>query len=267
MTEEAIKLFIDDFLIKQRVMPVSAGLNDKATLFQGLSEQSLQALLANSHIQPFATGQAIVQQGDRPEHLYCIVRGSVKTLRYNPEGNEATIRMLTAGETFMDAVIFMGITSPISAKALEDCEILMIPAATARRHAMHDSQFSFNLLKIVSRHYKNAIQQIDSIVTKTPAERMGYYFLKLHLEQGSESLEISLPFQKSIIANHLGMTPETFSRALGQIKKMGIDINQEKIALRDAYALCHYCDSDTASACPSFNKSKCPLCNHAKNCH
>ena len=95
----------------------------------------------------------------------------------------------------------------------------MIPAETIRRHALQDSQFACNLLKIVTKHYKNTMQQIDSIITKSPVERLGYFFLKLHMEQGSESMEIALPFPKSTIANHLGITPETFSRALGQIKK------------------------------------------------
>lgn len=267
MPEKAVQLFIQNFMQKQRLRAKTADQNDKATLFQGLSEESLQALLANSHIKDFSSGQIIVQQGDAPDYLYCILRGSIKTLRYSPNGEEATIRLLTAGESFMDAVIFMGGKSPIAVKAMEDSTILMIPAEAARRHALHDSQFACNLLRIVTRHYKNAIQQIDSIITKTPAERIGYYFLKLHLEQDSQSLDVTLPFQKSIIANHLGMTPETFSRALGQIKKMGIDMHSDKIAMRDAFVLCHFCDPDTASECPRFNTAECPLCTSRKPCH
>lgn len=267
MTEKAVKLFIEDFLKKQKVRENLTDQDDRSILFQGLSEESLQALLSNSHILDFSAHKTLVQQGDLPEYLYCIVRGSIKTLRYNSEGEESTIRMLSKGETFMDAVIFMGGSSPISAQTMEDSTILMIPAETVRRHAIHDSLFACNLLKIVTRHYKNAIQQIDSIVTKTPVERIGYYFLKLHLEQGSAALDVSLPFQKSTIANHLGMTPETFSRTLGQVRKLGIDVNQEKITLRDAYVLCHFCDSDTAGACPKFNTKECPLCTHDKSCH
>lgn len=267
MAEKAVELFIKNILKKQDLRMKHSAQSDKDTLFQALTEDSLQSLLSCSHMQRFRAEQILVQQGDSPDYLYCIVSGSVKTVRYSPEGEEATIRMLTDSETFMDAVIFMGGKSPISAKVMTNSVILMIPAETARRHALHDSQFAFNLLKIVTRHYKIAIQQLDSIITMSPAERIGYYFLKLHLEQGVTSLDVSLPFQKSTIANHLGMTPETFSRALGQIKKMGIDIAQDKITLRDAYVLCHFCDPDTAHVCPKFNTKDCPLCNHGKSCH
>jgi CRP-like cAMP-binding protein len=269
MAEKAAKIFIEDFIKKQRIRNTSPDPDDKAVLFSGLSEENIQRLLSNSHVRDFRAGQEILQQGDTPSHLYCIIRGGIRTLRYGAEGQEATIRMLKDGETFMDAVIFMGGQSPINVAAVEDSTLLMIPADTVRRHALHDAVFACNLLRIVTRHYKTAIQQIDSIVIKTPAERLGYYFLRLLLDQGSESMTVSLPFQKALIANHLGMTPETFSRALAQVRKMGIGVDQEKLTLQDAYALCHFCDPDTADACPKANKEGCRLCTsgRGKRCH
>lgn len=269
MPEKAVDVFIHNFLKKQQVRAKNTGTDDKTSLFNGISEESLQLLLSSSHMKDFTTGQMIVEQGDQPAHLSWIVSGRTKTLRYSPEGNEATIRMLGKGETFMDAVIFMGGPSPIGVRALEDTTVLMIPAESVRRHALHDSQFACNLLKIVTKHYRDSIQQIDSIVTKTPVERLGYYFLKLHLDQGIDNLDISLPFQKSTIANYLGMTPETFSRALNQIKKSGIEIKNDEMTMKDAFVLCHFCDTDTAAVCPKFNTSDCPLCTggNGKGCH
>lgn len=269
MPEKAVEIFIEDLANRRRHRESCRNADDStAPLFVGLTEDSIQTLLSNSFMKKFPTGKQLVQQGDTPIHLYFIIDGSAKTSRYSPEGGEAIIRLLHAGETFMDAVIFMGGKSPISVVTLEDSHFLMVPAETVRRHALYDSQFACNLLKIVTKHYKNAIQQIDSIITKSPVERLGYYLLKQHLEQGSDSMDISLPFQKSMIANHLGMTPETFSRALHQIKNLGVDVDHEKITLRDAYALCHFCDPDTAHICPKLNTDGCPLSpEDGKGCH
>lgn len=268
MPEKAVELFIQDLANRMQIRDSEKKQDDNTPLFIGLTEDSIQTLLSNSFMQNFSAGKQIIQQGDTPTHLYFIIEGSIKTVRYSTEGEEATIRMLRTGETFMDAVIFMGGKSPINAMTLEDSRFLMIPAETVRRHALYDAQFACNLLRIVTKHYKNAMQQIDSIITKSPVERLGYYFLKQHLEQDPQSMDIALPFQKSTIANHLGMTPETFSRALAQIKKMGIDVDQENLTLRDAYALCHFCDPDTAHSCPKFQTDSCPLNADGKHsCH
>ncbi len=230
-------------------------------LFDGLSEACLQEILAYSVLQEHETAKLLVQQGDRPLGLYLVVKGSVKTLRLGEDGQEATIRLLEPGDTCMEAVLFMGGRSPISVQTLNDCTLLMIPERIVKAHVLSDAQFAVNILRIVTRHYKNAIYQIDAINIKSPLQRVGYYFLEKHLETGHDDLEFRLPFRKQVIANYLGMTPETFSRALKQIKALGVNIDDDMIRMRDCYALCHFCDTDTASLCPHFHDdcSACPL--------
>ncbi|MEZ5903397.1 MAG: Crp/Fnr family transcriptional regulator [Alphaproteobacteria bacterium] len=232
----------------------------KPQLFQGLSEDSLQHILENSTLQNFPKDQILIQQGDIPEYAYFIVSGQMRSFRSNSDGNEATIRMLEAGDVCMEAVIFMGGTSPITVQTLSDTRIILIPNKFMKSFAVQDTQFANNLLRIVTHHYKNAMHQIDAMATKTPVQRVGYYFLQKHIEQGSDHMDFELPFKKSTIANHLGMTPETFSRALQQIKKIGVEIDGEIIRLKDAYALCHFCDTDTVHDCTLSNKEACPVC-------
>ncbi len=233
-------------------------------LFSHLSPQSLDYLLAHARTQHFNAQQQIIGHGDKVDFLYLVLTGSVRTTRINTNGQEAVVRLLQPGETFMDAIIFMPGPSPVTAIALEDVSLLSIPADIVRQHALKDAQFASNLLRIVTSHYKTAMQQIEMISTKSPVERLGYYLLRLHLEQNPDSLEFTLPFQKAMIASHLGMTPETFSRALAHIRKMGIDIDQKHISLRDAFTLCHFCDSDQSSLCPRAGTTECP--HHEGDC-
>lgn len=245
-----------------------AKLSGKPKLFQGLDEQSLQKILENSVLQNYESGRMLVQQGDEPAHIYFIVDGRVRTLRTSLDGDEATIRMLKPGETCMEAVLFMGGPSPIAVQTVADSNLLLIPGSFVKNFVLQNNQFANNLLRIVTRHYKTAMHQIDAMTIKTPVQRVGYYFLQKHMEQGSNNMAFELPFKKSTIANHLGITPETFSRALGQIKKMGVDVDGEKIRLKDAYALCHFCDLDTAHHCTLSSKEDCPHCPmQAESCH
>lgn len=234
---------------------------NKPRLFDGLEESSLQKILAHSVIQEHDAMKLLVQQGDNPFGAYLVMEGTVKTFRLNEDGGEAIIRMLEPGDTCMEAVLFMGGPSPISVQTMTKCQLLMIPEKIVRTHVMADVQFAVNILRIVTHHYKNAMHQIDAMNIKSPVQRVGYYFLTKHLEAGHENLEFSLPFKKQAIANYLGMTPETFSRTLKQIKSLGVNVEDEKIRMKDAFALCHFCDSDAASLCPRYNDDcdGCPL--------
>ncbi len=241
-------------------LPKILSASKKPQLFDGLSESSLQKLLSCSVIQEHEAMKILVQQGDTPEGIYLVIDGTAKTFRLNEGGGEATIRMLESGDTCMEAVLFMGGLSPIFVQALTKCKLLMIPDRIVKSHVLADSGFAVNILRIVTRHYKNAMHQIDAMNIKSPLQRVGYYFLNRHLEAGHDNLEFTLPFKKHTIANHLGMTPETFSRTLRQMKDMGISMEDDLIRMKDAFCLCHFCDSDTASLCNKDSKGDCERC-------
>ena len=243
-------------------MELPSGFNKqkRPELFENLNEESLQELIGHSVMQEFETGRLLVQQGDVPEYVVLVIEGAVKTFRISEEGSEATIRMLQPGDTCMEAVMFMGGPSPINVQVMEKAKILMIPGKTVRTHALEDAQFAVNLLRIVTRHYKNAMHQIDAMNIKSPLQRVGYYFLLKHIEQGAENLEFKLPFRKQVIANYLGMTPETFSRTLKQMQALGINVDDDTIKMRDSFALCHFCDFDSEALCTRSDKESCGKC-------
>lgn len=232
----------------------------KPQLFEKLTEESQKRILECSVLKKYEKNRLLVQQGDLPKFVYLVMSGSIKTFRINDEGEEATIRMLEPGDTCMEAVMFMGGPSPINVQTLTDTETLLIPERIIKALVFEDTQFSVNLLRIVTRHYKNAMHQIDAMNIKSPLQRIGYYFLLKHIEQGNESLEFKLPFKKQMVANYLGMTPETFSRSLKQMRNMGVTVEEDKISLKDARSLCLFCDSDTAALCADHNKEDCQFC-------
>lgn len=230
----------------------------KPQLFEGLSEVALESLLEKSILQDHPAQCRLVEQGDEPDCIYLVISGTVRTMRTDAEGNEVVIRMLQAGDTCMEAVLFMGGPSPITVEVVEGAQLLRIPDSAVKALARQESRFSWNLLRIVTRHYKNAIHQIDSMGIKTPLQRVGYYLLLKHLEKGCDELNFELPFKKSMIASYLGMTPETFSRTLKQLRDFGIRVDGKKVRLNHSFSLCDFCDPDAASLCGRKDRPDCP---------
>lgn len=220
----------------------------------------MRTLLSHSILQKFEAGRLLIQQGDVPNHMYLIIEGGLRTFRIDEEGNEATIRILSPGDTCMDAVIFMNGPSPVNVQVSMDSQLLMIPERIVKSQVLSDPQFAGNILRILARHYKSAVQQIDAMKIKSPVQRVGFYFLLRSIESGKDNLEFKLPFQKQVIANYLGMTPETFSRTLKQMNQLGVSVKDETITLRDAFCLCHFCDTDIAAMCPLNSNESCRKC-------
>src|SRR3990172_811211 len=154
-------------------------------LFNGLSEDILSFILSHAIIKNEPENAILVRQGDTPKHIYLILSGAVQTVRATPDGRETPVRLLDADETFMDAVIFMNSASPISARTAEPTTVLMIPAPLVRKMVTQDGNFALNMLQITSSFYKKAIHQIESVTTKSPIQRVGYYLLNSYLEQGN----------------------------------------------------------------------------------
>ena len=98
------------------------------------------------------------------------------------------------------------------------------------------------MLGIIAANYRGAIQQIDTGTLRTPLQRIGHYLLVEHILNGSDDLMFELRFKKSLIASHLGMTPETLSSAFWKMQQCSITIDGQTLRLKDAFALCHFGD-------------------------
>jgi CRP-like cAMP-binding protein len=96
-------------------------------LLRGLSTESLDYILDASTSHSVEAGRILVQQGDSPEFVFLVLSGTVRTLRIDDSGKEATIRMLQSADTCMEAVLFMGGLSPITVQAVTESRLIFIP--------------------------------------------------------------------------------------------------------------------------------------------
>lgn len=219
-------------------------------IFQHLNFAETDKILAHSRIETIYEGEYLIYEGDSPTHLFFILDGHLITYRTSQLGDEVSIRLLSKGECCMDAVIFMGGSSPIGVKATYPSSILKIPADILKKLMRTHYTLAENLLSTVANYYRESLLQIDSLSIKDTKTRLGYYLLREFIRSDSISPSFKLPFKKNVVANYLGIKPETLSRTLGQLQKEGhIRIVGENVMLDNQHNLCQYCDEDTSSSC------------------
>ena len=87
------------------------------------------------------------------------------------------------------------------------------------------------------------VRQIKSLKLRSATERVGCYLLALSRHQGTPDRAI-LPYGKSLVASELGMTRESFSRALSALQGAGIAVHDKTIAILDPTRLAAECRPD-----------------------
>lgn len=226
-------------------------------LFSGLSDKNLNQLLRYGQIRDFQKGKLLFLEGEQANRLYIILSGWVKVFKGTAAGDETILQMLSSGDSILESAVFLNTPFPVSAQVAEDAVLLSLPAPMIREQIRNDNDLALNLLTSMSYRSQNLIRQIEDARLKSADERIGWFLLKLLLEQGKDSRHVKLPYDKSLIASYLDMKRETFSRALKRMKGKGFKIENDTVIMPDLAALCGFCDQNTAVDCSLHNTPEC----------
>ncbi|MHB8347193.1 MAG: Crp/Fnr family transcriptional regulator [Acidiferrobacterales bacterium] len=214
----------------------------RAPLFAQVDDTQL-ATLANIMQQvELAPGEMLFTHGQTAERFFFVRSGRVKLFRLSPEGQEKIIEVVEPGQTFAEAVMFMGTQGhyPVNAQSMNDTRLYAFDQKQFLKVLSESPEICLGMLSAMSRRLHRLINQIDSLTLQNATYRLAMYLLE-HAPQGlAEATEIELTTPKGMIASQLAIQPETFSRILAKFRRLGlIEVNGNHIALRNLRGLRH----------------------------
>lgn len=227
-------------------------------IFSKLSEDVLAGLLQHAQIMEYKKGKILFLEGEQATRFYIVLSGWVKVFKGTAAGDETVLQMLSGGDMISEASIFLNSPYPVSAQVVKRAVILSLPAPIMREKIKDNNEIAVSVLTGMSRHSENLIQEYETIRLKPANERVGWFLLKLLLDQGRVPDLVELPYDKSLIASYLDMKPETFSRSLKKFKTAGFQVNKDSVILPKVGALCGFCDSDLSRVCNIHGTEACP---------
>ena len=174
------------------------------------------------------------------------------------EGNESIVHVLDRKESLLEADILNDTACSINAQAVDRIKLLSIPAPVMRAFLASDKTLALNMLTMMAQRSQRLITQFEQLTLRSATERVGWFLLHVRLASDPNSMQITLPFNKSLVAAYLGIKPETFSRILQTLRDDGFTIHQRRITMPDPHALCKFCTVDEAARCPRINTPQCP---------
>jgi CRP-like cAMP-binding protein len=208
-------------------------------LFRAMGPDIVRSVIQSRAAQHFERGAQIFQQGDPANSFFFIFEGWVKLYRQREDGEEVVVTICTAGETFAEGAMFMGGRYPVSAEAVSMARIIRVDGGALRKAIEQQPQLAFDLLAAASAHLRLLVAQIEQLKVKSVPQRIADFLLKQgHADAGP--LTIALPYEKALIANRLGMTPESFSRGLAKLRTLGVEVERDKVRIADISKLTRY---------------------------
>jgi CRP-like cAMP-binding protein len=212
----------------------------RVPLFAGLEASGLADLLTEAVVRRFSRNTLLFIEGEPAGQFYVVLDGWVRLYRQTTDGRESVIALLARGESFAEALMFLGGRFPVSAAVVEEARLLVIPAKSFRRALRHDSELCFKMMASMALHLRRLVGQVEQLTVRSSSERVAQFLLKL-ARDGAESAIVHLPYDKGLIAARLGMQPETLSRALAKLRPLGVETHGSRVTIRDIAALRRHC--------------------------
>lgn len=183
--------------------------------------------------------QQIFLQGEKRRHIYRVESGCVCLYRAMPRGE----RYMFAFKFRNDIMGLSAISEhTLSAQAIGTTVLRAMPLKPLYERAARDPAYALQLYRALSVELEGTRNLVTTLRLKSPLERLAAFLCKLMLaNEGSEQNSIDLAMKRSDIADMLGMTVETVSRALAGLSKAAlIEITgRQKIKITDMGALRH----------------------------
>ncbi len=208
----------------------------RAPLLAALSPRQLERLLQRASRVRLAAGQMLFHQDEPAERFYFVRLGQIRLFRLSSEGGEKIIELINSGQTFAEALLFMGTGRyPVCAAALTDTELVSIEASDFAAMLRESPDTCFALLGDLSRRLHAMIAEIDSLTLLSAQGRVARWLLR---HSRVEQPDIRLGVSKAVLASRLSIQPETWSRVTRRlIDKEVIRVEGEWIKICDRAAL------------------------------
>ena len=214
-------------------------------LFSNMRDEELQRLATGCQLRRVERGKVIFRTGDPCHEFHVNVLGQVKLFVISPAGTEKVVELVGPGNSFAEAVMFMGVPYVLSAQTLTDSLILSIEKDLVLREIGASPEFALRMLAGLSRRLHGLIKDVEAYALHSGVQRViGYLLGDDNLdetENASQAITVSLPVSKAAIASRLSLTPEYFSRVLNELETAGlIHVDKRDIHISDTARLANY---------------------------
>jgi CRP-like cAMP-binding protein len=205
-------------------------------MFTGLHRDELLKFAELTRERTYPKGSVILFQGDPGDSLYVLRQGRAKVVLIGEDGREVILGVLEPGAHFGELALIDDQPRSAHVIAMEDSQLLILRREDFRRRVEANPSVAWALLTELSRRLRRADQKIGGLVLLDVPGRISRLLLDLSAESSNGMIEKPLTHQT--IAQMIGASRETVSRAMKEFQEEGlIRVERRRIAVANRDAL------------------------------
>jgi CRP/FNR family transcriptional regulator, nitrogen fixation regulation protein len=181
----------------------------------------------------YKKGTEIYGEKEPADYVYQVKSGAVRSYKLLCDGRRQIGAFHLAGDIFG---LENGTEHRFTAEAIVDTTVRLIRRQSLELVAESDALVARNLLSMTANNLQHAEDHMLLLGRKTSLERVAAFLIEMDKRLTAAGV-IALPMSRRDIADYLGLTLETVSRALSRLHELGIlgfiGNNQRQIVLLD----------------------------------
>lgn len=206
-------------------------------LFQGLHRAEIARLAAATTRRELRRGEVLFRQADAVTGLHAVVYGRIALAASVPGKRGRLNDVVAPGESFGEAVMFLGKPYIVTAKALTDALVLHVDKAAVLAELERNPMLARRIIASLAEKLHGAIRESEARASGSAEERFAAWLVRLARTQ-SGAANVELPDAKKLVASRLDISAEHLSRVLRALADKGlIVVRRRNIAIPDVARL------------------------------
>ena len=206
-------------------------------LFERMSDEELDRLLAHATARRVAQGDAVFEQGQQAENFFLLLHGRLKVTQVTQDGQQIIVRVVHPGDLFGFAKALQRSDYPGTARAATESVIIGWPTDLWPHFVEENPRLAVSAMQTIGQRLEEAHTRIREISTQEVERRVAHAVLRLSRQAGRQEehgIRIDFPISRQDIAEMTGTTLHTVSRILSSWEGRGlVEGGRQKLVVID----------------------------------
>jgi CRP/FNR family cyclic AMP-dependent transcriptional regulator len=186
----------------------------KHPIFSDLAPDALDQLCRYAQPTSLKRGATLFAKGDPGHSLYAVISGTVKISVSSPDGRNAILNLIGAGEVFGEMSVLDGRVRSTDATANTNCEILVIDRRDFLPFVRSQPALAMKFIELLCERLRWTSDQVEQIILQDLPGRLASALLGLTEKRKLESANRTIAITQQEISEMVGMTRESINKQL-----------------------------------------------------